>query len=242
MPVPLAAAPSKRGPKLVSTAIVVAVVLCAVGGWWLWNRAQQEVPGATAILVLPFQNLSDSSDAGYFAGGVYEDLLRLLARIKGLNVISRTTAVALAASRKSVVEMAAAAGVTRVLEGSIRRSEDRVRLTVQLMAVPDERHLWAETYDRKVADIFAVQDELAESIAEQLRIRLDPKVVEGFTKARTASFEAYELVLRNRDPRSANRDNKEKRKAELERAIELDPNYADAYAVNRAGIFGGSIS
>ena len=224
----LPAAPSKRGLKAVAAAIAAAVVLCA-GGWWFWNRAEQ-VATTPSILVLPFQNLSDSSDTNYFAAGVHEDLLSMLARIKGLNVIARSTAVSLAAANKSVKEMAAVAGVGHVLEGSIRRSDDRVRLSVQLIAAADERHLWAETYDRKIADIFAIQNELAQAIAAQLRIRLDPKVVEGFAKARTTSIEAYELVLRNRSPQMFKADLMPIRKANLERAIELDPNYADAYA------------
>jgi tetratricopeptide (TPR) repeat protein len=136
---------------------------------------------------------------------------------------------ALANSHQNVTAMAAEAGVANVLEGSTRRSGDRVRVTVQLIAVPNERHIWSQTYDRQLADIFRMQDELAQSIAEQLRIRLDPKVLDGFAKAPTRSIEAYDLVLRATAMRPKNRRDLETMTNFLERAIALDPNYADAY-------------
>ena len=210
--------------------IGAAILLSGAVALWFSNRLPQNDTEAS-ILVLPFQNLSDSPDTDYFARGVHEDLLTRLARIHGLKVISRRTAQSLAESKMSVVDMAAKAGVTRVLEGSIRRTADRVLLTVQLIAVPDERHVWAEKYDSDLADMLAVEDELARSMADALRIRLDAKVIAGFAKARTTSIEAYDLVLGVKDEAKTRSPDKIKiRIANLERAIELDPNYADAYA------------
>jgi TolB-like protein len=126
---------------------------------------EQRLPDASAerpsILVLPFTNLSESQDTSFFVAGVHEDLLSMLSRIEGLAVISRTTSVAIAQSGKTVPQMAKDVSVAHVLEGSVRRAGDRVRITVQLIAAATDKHVWAQNYDRQLTDIFAVQDELA---------------------------------------------------------------------------------
>ncbi len=194
-----------------------------------------KAPAATdrpSILLLPFTNLSDSQDTSFFVAGVHEDLLAMLSRIDGMAVISRTTSLAIAQSGKTVPQMAKDVGVSHVLEGSVRRAGDRIRMTVQLIAGATDEHVWSQNYDRNLTDIFSVQDELASSIATQLRVRLDPALLAGFAKARTKSIEAYDCVLRAAEAfRLGGAEAAPARIEHLERAIELDPNYADAFGL-----------
>jgi TolB-like protein/Tfp pilus assembly protein PilF len=181
-----------------------------------------------SILILPFKNLGTRQSA-YFAAGVHEDLLARLSRIHGLNVISSVTALAMTRLDDDVAAMAALADSEHVLVGSIRLTGARVRLAVQLLAMPQGRVVWAECYDRATGDVFAVQDELAEAIAVQLRIRLNPALLADFARAQTRNLQAYDLVLRAREAKSKSPCDVNLTTSYLERALALDPNYADAY-------------
>ena len=195
------------------------------------QSAEPALAKRASIAVLPFTNLTASEDTIFFVAGVHEDLLAKLARVEGLDVISRTTAVALAQMKKTMREIAKEFGVTHVLEGGVRRAGDRVRISVQLIEAAADRQVWNQTYDRQLIDIFAVQDELAHSIAEQLRVRLDPVVGAGFGKAQTTSIEAYDCLLKaDREfHQLGNTASALSRIQLLRRAIDLDPNYANAY-------------
>src|SRR5437868_7092862 len=124
------------------------------------------------IAVLPFLNLSRDEDGDYFSDGLAEELLNVLAKIRGLRVAARTSAFSFKGKQITVAEIGRVLNVASVLEGSIRKAKDRVRISVQLVKVEDGYHLWSETYDRTMDDIFAVQDDIAQSVVEELRSRL----------------------------------------------------------------------
>jgi TolB-like protein len=180
-----------------------------------------------SIAVLPFASLSADPDDAFFAIGVQEDVLTFLSRLAGIRVISRTSVEQFAEVRPSITEIASLLDVSHVLEGSVRRAGDRVRVTVQLIETDSDRHLWAEHYDRDLADVFAIQTEIAQMVAAQLKDHLDPEQ-EQVLQAQGTRPEVYDLFLRAR----ANRwrlfgiDNTRARVAEIERIIELDPGYA----------------
>ena len=183
------------------------------------------------IAVLPFTNLSGDPDNEFFGDGVTDDILTALTYIEGLKVISRMSAMRYKGTTKSTREIASELGVGTVLEGSVRRSDNRVRVAVQLIDASTDEHIWADTYDRELQDVFAVQSEVAESVAATLESQLSPHGKVRLAAVRTHNVEAYELVARARHaylrvtPEHVARGMKL-----LKQAIELDPEYAVAYA------------
>ena len=177
-----------------------------------------------SIAVLPFVNMSDDKD--YFADGLSEELLNLLAKTPGLKVAGRTSSFAFKGKQEDLRGIGAALGVATVLEGSVRRSGDRLRITAQLINVDDGFHLWSETYDRQMADIFDIQDDVANSISSALRLQLAP----GADKS-TDNAEAYALYLEALPYIASNEDlNVVEIVTELlDSAIALDPTFAKAY-------------
>ena len=186
--------------------------------------------GRQSIAVLPFTNMSDDSD--HFADGLSEELLNLLAKIPDLKVAGRTSAFAFKGRNEDLREIGAALGVEHVLEGSVRRSGDRLRITAQLIKVDDGFHLWSETYDRQMADIFDIQDDVAGTIAEALRLQLAPHADRS-----TDNVEAYALYLQALAMQEgADPDDLEAALELLDRAIRLDPQFARAYEL-KAGYY-----
>lgn len=190
-----------------------------------------------AVAVLPFANLSTDPEQEFFADGITEDILTRLAGVGGLRVISRTSVMRYKNSELSLPEIAAELGVSHVLEGSVRRAGDRVRITGQLIRASDDAHLWADNFDRDLADIFSVQTEIASRIAEQLELQLTERDRQAIAQRGTGSPEAYEYFLRARavSRRSFSTPAEvEAMIAEaegyLELALELDPEYAEAWA------------
>jgi adenylate cyclase len=183
------------------------------------------------VVVLPFANLSGDPENEFFSDGVTEDIMARLAGIRGLRIVSRTTAMRYKGSELSVPQIGAELGAQAVVEGTVRRSADRVRVTAQLIAAERDEHLWAETYDRVLEDVFAVQSDVAENIAKALRAELTPGERERLHRKPTENLEAYELCLKgmrigeSMDPEAV-------REAEryFREAIALDPGYARAYA------------
>ncbi len=149
-------------------------------------------PTANSIAVLPFVNMSPDPENEYFSDGLSEELLNLLAKIPNLKVAARTSAFSFKGADASISEIAAALNVTHVLEGSVRRSGDDIRITAQLIKASDGYHLWSETWDRTLVDVFAIQDEIATAVVDALRIRL----LGELPKVRTIDPRAYELYLR----------------------------------------------
>jgi TolB-like protein len=153
------------------------------------------------IAVLPFDNLSPDPDNAFFAGGIYEEVLTKLSRIGELRVISRTSMEQIAKQDLQVGAIGARLGVSHVLEGSVRRAGDQIRVTVQLIEAASDGHIWAENYDRKLDDVFAIQSEIAIAIADQLKLSLSPELQANLNERPTQNQAAYALYLRALDER-----------------------------------------
>jgi len=216
-------------------AIAVAVLL-ALGAGWFAGRGASHVAARSAaaegfvnsIAVLPFHNLSGAEEDTYFGDGLAEELLNLLARVDGLKVAARTSSFGFRDWEGDIRIVGDSLGVATVLEGSVRRSGETVRVTAQLIDASDGFHIWSETYDDDLAEVFAVQDRIARAIADTLRVRLAP---EDTASARPATVEVGDLYLLGRD-RFARREAGPLREAiaYFERAIARDPAYAPAHA------------
>src|SRR5438105_3729923 len=151
-----------------------------------------------SIAVLPFDNLSRDPDNAYFCEGVQDEILTRLAKVADLKVISRTSTQHFKSTPEDLREIAKRLGVTNILEGSVQKASDQVRVNVQLINALTDAHLWADTYDRKLTDIFAVESEIAKTIAETLQARLSGSEKSSMAKTPTVNPEAYELYLKGR--------------------------------------------
>jgi TolB-like protein/Flp pilus assembly protein TadD len=207
------------------------VAISAVAGFFLLPRA-----GASkmdkSIAVLPFENFSATPENAYFADGIQDDILTNLSKIGDLKVISRTSVMAYRGKPKSVKQIGKELGVGAILEGSVRRESDRVRVNVQLINAATDQHIWAEDYDRELTDVFAIQTDLAQKIAHELQAQLSPSEKAELTQKPTANNDAYLVFLDARRLQHAV-DDSEKLKGAIElyeRAIQLDPNYVQAIA------------
>jgi TolB-like protein len=183
-----------------------------------------------AIAVLPFADMSEAGDQDWFAEGIAEELLIALSQVEQLSVMARTSSFAFKDTDKTIAEIADILGVQAVLEGSVRRSGDRVRITAQLVDASNGYNLWSGSYERQLTDIFQLQDELARSIVKTLRVQLGVEHADPLIVAQTENLEAYEWFLRGRALVNwANPDRVFQSVINLERAVELDPNYALAW-------------
>jgi adenylate cyclase len=184
-----------------------------------------------SIVVLPFESLSADPENAYFADGIQEEILMLLSKIRGLKVVSRTSTQSYRRSTTNLRAIAQQLGVAHVVEGAVSKSGDQVRVHVQLIAAADDANLWAERYDRKLTDIFAVESDIAKNIAEALRTRLTGEEQRGIDLRPTENPEAHELYLKGLYYwNKFFAPNFQKSREHFERAIEIDPNYALAYA------------
>jgi serine/threonine-protein kinase len=185
------------------------------------------VPQASSIAVLPFFNMSADKEQEYFSDGLAEEIINLLAGVSGLKVIARTSSFAFRGKEQDVRRIAEALDVTHVLEGSVRRAGDRVRVTAQLIAAADGSHLWSERYDRELSDIFALQDEVAAAITRALRIRLSAVAA---LRRYVPKFPAYEAYLKARHHQAkVTPESWALAKTYYESAVELDPAFALAH-------------
>jgi non-specific serine/threonine protein kinase len=184
-----------------------------------------------SLAVLYFENLANDAESDYFCAGITEDILTDLSKIKGLRVASRNAVARYRGTPADLPKVAAELGVGAVLEGSVRRAGGRVRITAQLINASDGFHLWAERYDRTMEDVFAVQEEIASSIAEALRVALTPTESATLVKDRPKDVRAYDLYLRGRESYGRYTDASLREAMGLFRqAVEIDPNYALAWA------------
>jgi TolB-like protein/cytochrome c-type biogenesis protein CcmH/NrfG len=189
------------------------------------SEALVESYGENSIAVLPFVNMSSDPEQEYFADGIAEELLNLLAKIPELRVISRSSAFSFKGQNVEIPEIAERLNVAHILEGSVRKSGDRIRITAQLIEARSDTHLWSETYDRTLVDIFATQDEIAAEVVKQLRIVLLGPAPE----TRRTNPQAYALTLQAKNIVGINnRDTVEKMYSLAEQALELDPDYIPA--------------
>jgi len=177
-----------------------------------------------SIVVLPFTNISNDPDQEYFSDGMMEEILNHLVKIEELKVISRTTAMRYKGTTKTLREIAQELRVATVLEGSVRKSGDHVRITVQLIQGDNDIHLWSESYDRELTNIFEVQSDVAQQIAAVLRAEVNPEVKLRIESQPTTNSEAYNLYLRSKTGPP------ESRIQPLKDVISLDPNFAPAYS------------
>jgi TolB-like protein len=194
------------------------------------NNQTVEQELTLGIAVLPFENLSKDPNNAFFAGGVYEDVLTYLSRIVQWRVISRTSMEKIAQRGMEIRDIGKHLDVSHVLEGSVRRAGDRVRVTVQLINASNDEHIWAENYDRKLEDIFAIQTEIAEKIAQKLKTKLTPKQHQLITDKPTNNIEAYDLFIKARELARVWRgaEGFKEQIPLLEQAITLDPNFVEA--------------
>src|SRR5262245_5893669 len=239
----LAAANKHRVWLLAAVGLIISSL--AVGGYWLWHP-WRKVPTASeastatmpairekSIAVLPFENLSEDKANAYFADGIQEEILTRLAKISDLKVISRTSTQRYQSKPPNLAEIAKQLGVTNILEGSVQKAADQVRVNVQLVNAQTDSHLWAETYDRKLTDIFGVESEIAKGIAESLQAKLTNHEEQALAVKPTNNPEAYDAYLRGLtfDTRSSfSVDALLKAIDSYKRAVELDANFALVWA------------
>jgi len=217
---------------LIAAAVAVVVGYIGIDRYVLHKRAELSAAPATAanadksIAVLPFADLSEKHDQEYFADGVAEEILDLLAKIPGLKVIGRTSSFQFKGNNSDLRKIGATLGATYILEGSVRRSGTTVKVTVQLIDARDGTHRWSETYEREIADALLLQKQIATAVARELQVSVLDYFGPG---SETKSLEAYDLYLRGlRDVDLGDRDAELRAIAEMSKAVELDPNYVNA--------------
>jgi adenylate cyclase len=185
-------------------------------------------PADNSIAVLPFINISDAAGQEHFVDGLTEDIITDLSNVAGFFVIARNSTFAYKGKPTDVRQIAHDLGVKYILEGSARRSENRMRINVQLIdAMAGGNHVWAERFDRELADIFAVQDEVTRRVVEAITGKIQAE--NSTDKYRPVNLEAYDLVVRSRNQSALSRSATSEAIADLERAVELDPGYPEAY-------------
>jgi TolB-like protein/DNA-binding winged helix-turn-helix (wHTH) protein/tetratricopeptide (TPR) repeat protein len=233
-----AAEPTPRRPKRVLVWVASAIALLIVGVLAWRGRdlpvAEPAVAAQPSIAVLPFVDMSAEQDQVHFAEGLSEEILNLLARADELRVIARTSSFSFKDQNADIGTIAQRLAVSHVLEGSVRKSGARVRITAQLIDGATSAHIWSDTYDRDVSDIFGVQREIAVAVADALHITLRSA---GPTRAETSSAEAYEHFLQGRHLYNRRSDEDfRKAKSHFEMAVQIDPAYGRAWA-GLAGVY-----
>jgi len=227
----------KKLDRWIIAILVLAVVLLLTNQFVLHRDEKRDdiAPvaeiSAKSIAVLPFDNLSRDPDNAYFAEGVQDEILTRLAKVADLKVISRTSTQRFKSAPADLREIAKQLGVTHILEGTVQKAGDSVRVNVQLINALTDVHLWADTYDRKLPDIFAIESEIAKNVTENLKARLNDRAEEVLAARPTENPEAHELYLKGRYFWNR-RSTASLRKAGdyFQKAIDLDPKYALAYA------------
>jgi TolB-like protein/Tfp pilus assembly protein PilF/phage shock protein PspC (stress-responsive transcriptional regulator) len=213
--------------------VVIIAGALSVGLFFLGRYTASNVANlpAKSIAVLPFENLSSDPDNAYFTEGIQDEILARLAKIADLKVISRASTQRYKSSPDDLPEIAKRLGVSNILEGSVQKTADRVRVTVQLINAASEAHLWGETYDRNLTDVFAAESDIARAIADTLRAKLTGSEQNALAARPTENTEAHQLYLRGRyfwNKRTGG--DFKKAIGYFNEAIEKDPNYALAYA------------
>ena len=219
-----------RSRRNVVALVLVGAAISSLCGYFLLARSTAL---DKSIAVLPFDNFSDDKDNEHFADGIHDDVLTSLARIEDLKVISRTSVMQYRAKTHNIRAIAQELGVSAVLEGSVRRSGNRVRLVVQLIDALNDRHIWAQEYDRDLTDVFAIQSALAQEIANQLKAKLSPDEVTRIKERPTTNDEAYKLYLQAHAMYSRAEetlDTLQRAEQLYEKATQLDPSFALAFA------------
>ncbi len=228
------AAQKRRKWMLISAGVLLVLVLLAAA----WIRSRRTVPISSipekSIAVLPFQNLSEDKGNAYFADGIQDEILTRLSKIADLKVISRTSTLHYKSAPENLPEIAKQLGVAHILEGSVQKANDAVRVNVQLIKAANDSHLWADTFDRKLTDIFSVESEVAKAIADQLRAKLTGPEEQVIAAKPTENVEAYDAYLRGLayNLKAANSAaNSRGAQKYLREAVRLDPKFALGWAL-----------
>lgn len=263
---PTAGITAASAPKIWSRPVLIASGIAALlflvaGGWYLSTRgrapvseqretpAEQATAASKSVAVLPFENLSTEKENAVFASGVQNEILTGLAKVADLKVISRTSVMQYAAgAARSLKDIARELGVAYVVEGSVQREGERVRVTTQLIDARTDTQVWGETYERQLADVFAIQSEIAQKISQQLGAKLSPQERTAMASRPTQNIQAFEDYTRARalmdtleDDRTINKENRTKAIGLLEQAVAKDPQFALAYsALAEAKMDGGT--
>jgi adenylate cyclase len=205
--------------------------------WSVETSAQPNQLDKRRIAVLPFASMSSDPEEGYFADGMTEELITSLSGVRQLTVIARTSVMKYKGSQKGASDVGKELNAGTLIEGSVRKAENKVRITAQLIDTTTEGHLWAQNYDRQLEDIFAIQSEIAEKVAGELKIRLVDSEKRVITKKATENTEAYTYFLRGRElAREETEPSLRQAVNFFEKAVELDPTFAKAY-LGRADCF-----
>ena len=217
------------------TAMGGAVLLVALLVWFgegkLREGLRPRAPHIQSLAVLPLQNLSGDPAQDYFADGMTEELTADLSKIGAVRVISRTSAMRYKSANKSLPEIARELNVDGVIEGSVQRVGDRVKITAQLIHAPSDSHLWAESYEGNLGDVLALQDNVARSVANEVKVKLTPPELTRLSSSRAVNPEAYEAYLKGRYYWSKRTPEGEQKGLEyFQHAVALDPGYAPAYS------------
>jgi len=228
---PDTAAPRTRRRRNVIVLVVTGAIISAGAGFFLLPRVSAHKVDKS-IAVLPFENLSYEKENAYFADGIQDDVLTNLSKISDLRVISRTSVMQYRGRPTNLRDIGKALGVSNILEGSVRRSGNKVRVNVQLIDANTDEHVWAKDYDRDLTDVFAIQSDLAREIADALQAKLSPAEKSQMTQKPTENGEAYLAFMQAHDLSCAYEDpGKLKQSGQLyQRAIDLDPSFALALA------------
>lgn len=230
----------QTGRKLERIIIVLALAGVLVLGWdKLYNQGQTpsavlEAETGTSIAVLPLLNMSSVAENLFFANGVHEEILTNLSFIDGLAVTSRTSAEKFLGSKKTMSEIGAELGVKYIVEGSVRRVANHVRVTVQLIEVSGDHHLWASNFDRELTDVFAVQSAVSKEISNAIQVKILPDSVTELEGMPTRSVKAYDLYQKARSIDRTEReaiDTLERMRALLEEAVQMDPDFVEAWGL-----------
>jgi len=225
---------SRRKRSMLATAGATAVVGAIAIGTWLYQRAESSAATERSIAVLPFENRSEDKANAYFAEGIQDEILTRLSKIADLKVISRTSTQHYKSAPENLADIGKQLGVAHILEGSVQRSGDGVRVNVQLIKAANDSHLWADTFDRKLTDIFSVESEVAKAIAEQLRAKLTGQEEQIIAAKPTDNPEAYDAYLRGLaySVKTLNTtDNSLGAQKYLREAVRLDPKFALSWAL-----------
>ena len=194
------------------------------------NQEALPLPDKPSIVVLPFVNMSEDPKQEYFSDGITEDITADLSKISSLFVIARNSAFSYKGKSPKVQDVSREMGVRYVLEGSVRKYDNQLRITAQLVDATTGYHLWSERYDRELKDLFTLQDEIREKIVFALKVKLTPEEQERFKRAPTNSLDAYDYYLRGGGSVFLTKEANAQARQMCERALELDPQYAAAYA------------
>src|SRR6266550_1995803 len=229
---PTIAGPRSHRRRNIILLLASGVIISAAAGFFLLPQVSARKIDKS-IAVLPFENLSAEKDNAYFADGIQDDVLTNLSKIGDLKVISRTSVMPYRGKTSNVREIGKALGVATILDGSVRRVGDRVRVNVQLINADTDEHLWAEDYDRDLTDVIAIQSDLAQKIARELQAKLSPIEKAQIERKPTENSEAYLAFLQAHDlftRMDKFRSNTERAEQLFEKATKLDPNFAAAFA------------